>query len=62
MGTYTQFSVFLANKPGMLSQVCRALAEAKVNLLKLGEHGREILDRYSARYPEPESLTMGKGK
>ena len=44
MGTYTQFSVFLANKPGSLSQVCRALAEAKVNILALTmmdamEHG-----------------------
>lgn len=44
MSTYTQFSVFLANKPGSLSQVCRALAEAKVNILALtmmdaSEHG-----------------------
>ncbi len=40
----TQFSVFLANKPGILSQVCDSLAEKKVNLLALTlmdsvEHG-----------------------
>lgn len=44
MTTYTQFSVFLIGRPGVLSQVCRALAEAKVNILALTmmdamEHG-----------------------
>lgn len=42
--TTTQFSVFLINKPGNLSNVCQALADAKVNLLALTmmdttEHG-----------------------
>lgn len=40
----TQFSVFLANKPGVLSQVCTHLAAAKVNIVALSmmdssEHG-----------------------
>jgi hypothetical protein len=40
----TQFSVFLVNKPGILSQVCDALAEKKINLVALTlmdsvEHG-----------------------
>src|SRR5258705_10517735 len=40
----TQFSVFLVNKPGVLAQVTRALAEAKVNLVAMTlvdsqEHG-----------------------
>lgn len=40
----TQFSVFLVNKPGILAQVTRALANAKVNIVALTlvdsqEHG-----------------------
>ncbi|MFQ5424794.1 MAG: ACT domain-containing protein [Phycisphaerae bacterium] len=40
----TQFSVFLVNKPGILSKVCDALAEKKVNVVALTlmdsvEHG-----------------------
>ena len=50
----TQFSVFLVNKPGVLAQVTRALAEAKVNLSALTlvdsqEHG--VL-RFVAENPE----------
>lgn len=42
--SYTQFSVFLVNKPGILAQVTRALADAKVNIVALTlvdsqEHG-----------------------
>lgn len=41
---YTQFSVFLVNKPGILSQVCDELAHSKINLIALTlmdsiEHG-----------------------
>lgn len=44
MTTLTQFSVFLVNRPGTLPQVCRGLAEAKVNIVALTmmdamEHG-----------------------
>lgn len=44
MATHTQFSVFLVNRPVVLTQVCRALAEAKVNIIALTmmdamEHG-----------------------
>jgi hypothetical protein len=44
MTTYTQFSVFLVNRPWVLTQVCRALAEAKVNIVAMTmmdamEHG-----------------------
>ncbi|MCG8403802.1 MAG: ACT domain-containing protein [Phycisphaerales bacterium] len=40
----TQFSVFLVNKPGILSKVCDALAEQKINVVALTlmdsvEHG-----------------------
>src|ERR1051326_2060207 len=40
----TQFSVFLVNKPGVLAQVTKALADAKVNLMAMTlvdsqEHG-----------------------
>src|SRR5688572_21782496 len=42
--TATQFSVFLVNKPGVLAQVTRALAEEKLNLVAMTlvdsqEHG-----------------------
>ena len=42
--TDTQFSVFLANKPNVLAQVCQRLADDKVNILALSmmdasEHG-----------------------
>jgi hypothetical protein len=42
--TATQFSVFLVNKPGVLAQVTRALAEEKINILAMTlvdsqEHG-----------------------
>lgn len=42
--TITQFSIFLVNKPGMLSRVCDELAEHKINLVALTlmdsvEHG-----------------------
>ncbi|MCO6435637.1 MAG: ACT domain-containing protein [Phycisphaerae bacterium] len=51
METCTQFSVFLVNKPGVLSQIFRALAKAKVNIETIAmmdsmEHGvlRMIVD------------------
>lgn len=42
--THTQFSVFLVNKPGVLAQVTRALADEKVNVIAMTlvdsqEHG-----------------------
>lgn len=44
MESMVQFSVFLVNKPGVLSQVCRELAKAKINIIALAmmdavEHG-----------------------
>ncbi len=44
MDTRVQFSVFLANKPGVLPQVCRELGKAKINIIALTmmdavEHG-----------------------
>ena len=51
MDKYTQFSVFLVNKPGVLSQVLHDLAKAKVNVVTLAmmdstEHGvlRMVVD------------------
>jgi hypothetical protein len=44
MKAITQFSLFLVNKPGMLSNICRELAKAKINIEALTmmdaqEHG-----------------------
>jgi hypothetical protein len=44
METCVQFSVFLANKPGVLSQIFRELARSKINITNLAmmdstEHG-----------------------
>lgn len=44
MESLTQFSVFLVNKPGVLSQVCRELGKAKINIVAMAmmdavEHG-----------------------
>src|SRR5258706_9042265 len=44
MQVQTQFSVFLVNKPGVLAQVTRALADSKVNIVGMTlvdsqEHG-----------------------
>jgi hypothetical protein len=44
MQLVTQFSVFLVNKPGILAQVSRQLAQAKVNIVAMtmmdsSEHG-----------------------
>ena len=44
MRTDTQFSVFLVNKPGVLSQICQKLADDKINILAMTmmdsmEHG-----------------------
>lgn len=44
MKTDTQFSVFLVNKPGVLAQVCHALAADKINIVAMTmmdsmEHG-----------------------
>ena len=44
MQSLIQFSVFLVNKPGVLSQVCRELGKAKINIIALAmmdavEHG-----------------------
>ena len=42
--TDTQFSIFLANKPKVLAQICQQLAEERINILALSmmdasEHG-----------------------
>ena len=42
--TMMQFSIFLANKPGLLGKICRTLAAAKINIVALSmmdtsEHG-----------------------
>ncbi|GMU20897.1 MAG: hypothetical protein AMXMBFR13_09930 [Phycisphaerae bacterium] len=44
MKVVTQFSVFLVNKPGVLAQVSRQIAQAKINVLAMtmmdsSEHG-----------------------
>lgn len=62
MRVATQFSVFLVNKPGVLAQVTRALAEAKVNvtamtLVDSQEHG--VL-RFVAAEPEKVRGALSK--
>jgi hypothetical protein len=32
MENLTQYSVFMANKPGVLAQICRAMAKEKINI------------------------------
>ena len=44
MELITQFSVFLINKPGVLTQVTRQIAKAKINIVAMtmmdsSEHG-----------------------
>lgn len=44
MTIFTQFSVFLINKPGVLAQVSRRIAQARINILAMtmtdsSEHG-----------------------
>jgi hypothetical protein len=60
--TSMQFSVFLVNKPGVLAQVTRALADAKINitamtLMDSQEHG--VL-RIVAEDPEAGRRVLGK--
>ena len=66
MTVLTQFSVFLANRPGMLGQVCRALAEAKVNILAMTmtdakEHGVMRLVCKTAAKPKSALQKMNAG-
>jgi hypothetical protein len=58
----TQFSVFLVNKPGILAQVTRALADAKINIVAMTlvdsqEHG--VL-RMVAENPAAARGVLGK--
>lgn len=44
MDTHTQYSLFLVNKPGVLANICRSLADNRVNILAMtlvdsSEHG-----------------------
>jgi hypothetical protein len=59
--TDTQFSVFLANKPGILCQVVQQLAESKINIVAMSmmdatEHG--VL-RLVAENPDETRGTLG---
>ncbi|UCE59600.1 MAG: ACT domain-containing protein [Phycisphaerales bacterium] len=58
MDRRVQFSIFLANKPGVLSQIFRELAKAKVNVVSIAmmdsiEHGvlRMIVEEPDAARP-----------
>lgn len=58
--TTVQFSVFLANKPGLIGRICRELAAAKINIVALtmmdtSEHG--VL-RIVARQPDRARKTL----
>lgn len=65
MDTYTQFSVFLVNKPGVLTQIFHELAKAKVNITSVAmmdsmEHGvlRMIADDPKAARPVLKKLNV----
>lgn len=65
METCVQFSVFLVNKPGVLSQIFRELAKAKVNIETIAmmdsmEHGvlRMIVDEAAAARAVFKSLDI----
>ena len=65
MESKTQFSVFLVNKPGVLSQVCRELGKAKVNIIAMAmmdavEHGvfRVVVGNPAAARPVLKKLNI----
>lgn len=65
MEKYTQFSVFLINKPGVLTQIFRELAKAKINIVSIAmmdsmEHGvlRMIVDDAAAAKPILQKLNI----
>ncbi len=65
MRKYVQFSIFLVNKPGVLSQIFRELAKAKINITSLAmmdsvEHGvlRLIADAPDTARPIFQSLNV----
>lgn len=65
METYTQFSIFLVNKPGILSQIFRELAKSKINITSVAmmdsmEHGvlRLITDNPQKARPVFQRLNV----
>jgi len=65
MDKYTQFSIFLVNKPGVLSQIFRELAKAKINVSSIAmmdsmEHGvlRMVVEDPSEARPVFQQLNI----
>ena len=65
MEKHIQFSIFLVNKPGVLSQIFRELAKAKVNITSIAmmdsvEHGvlRMVVEDSAAARPILKSLNV----
>jgi len=65
MRKYTQFSIFLVNKPGVLSQIFRELAKAKVNVSSIAmmdsmEHGvlRLVIENPTEARPVFQALNV----
>jgi len=65
MEKYTQFSIFLANKPGVLSQIFRELGRSKVNIMALAmmdsmEHGvlRMVVENAALARPVLQRLNI----
>lgn len=65
METCVQFSIFLVNKPGVLSQIFRELAKAKINILNVAmmdtmEHGvlRMVVGDHAATRPILKTLNV----
>lgn len=59
----TQFSVFLVNKPGVLAQVTRALADERINILAMTlvdsqEHG--VVRMVAGDEPQRTRAVLGK--
>lgn len=65
MDKYIQFSMFLANKPGVLSQIFAELAKGKVNVSSIAlmdstEHGvlRIVVENAKSARPVLQSLNV----
>lgn len=54
MNVVKQFSVSMVNRPGMLANMCRALADAKVNILALAVSDSEDLGLLRIIVDKPE--------
>jgi hypothetical protein len=62
MESITQYSVFMANKPGVLAQICRALAKDKINIIAMSmmDTAENGVLRLTVDRPEQARLVLRK--